>query len=95
MSVGIVELKILKNKLQGPSLKKIIAESGLTKYRIAKDCCVSYQTLLNWINGHVVPSDDNAITIGRYLGLIEATQAGKKKIKKEIDALVRKMDAMD
>ena len=95
MSVGAIELTVLKSKLRGSNLKKIIADSGLTKYRIAKDCCISYQTLLNWLNGHQVPSDDNAITVGRYLGLIEATQAGKKKIKKEIDALVKKFDALD
>lgn len=89
------DLKILKTKLRGPSLKKLIADSGLTKYRIAKDCCISYSTLLNWLRGDIEPSTENAITVGRYLGIVEATVAGKKKIKDEMAALVKKFEAFD
>ena len=92
MDIGTAELRILKSKLRGPNLKNLIAKSGITKYRIAKDCNVSYQTLLNWLTGRIEPSDENAIVVGRYLGLIEATEAGKKKIKDEITALVKKFE---
>lgn len=95
MSIGTTELRILKNRLRGPNLKNLIAKRGITKYRIAKDCGLSYQTLINWAKGHVEPSDENAITVGRYLGLIAADAAAKEKLKEEIGALVKKFDALD
>ena len=92
MDIGTTELRILKNKLRGANLKNLIAKSGITKYRIAKDCNVSYQTLLNWLTGRIVPSDENAVTVGRYLGLIEATEMQKKQIKDEMAVLVKKFE---
>jgi len=95
MSIGTTELRILKNKLRGPNLKNLIAKRGITKYRIAKDCGIAYQTLLNWLSGRVEPSDENAITVGRYLGIIAAGAAAKEKLKEEIDSLVKKFDALE
>lgn len=95
MSIGTIDLRIIKNKLRGPNLKNLIAKRGITKYRIAKDCGVSYQTLLNWLKGQVEPTDENAVTVGRYLGLIADQTVKKEKLKQEIDALVKKFDALD
>ena len=92
MDIGTAELRILKNKLRGANLKNLIAKSGITKYRIAKDCGISYQTLINWLKDRRVPTDENAIIVGRYLGLVEATEADKKKIKEEMAVLVKKFE---
>lgn len=95
MDIGTIELRILKNKLTGPNLKNLIAKRGVSGYRVAKDCGITYQTLINWIRRGVKPSDDNAIIVGRYLGLVAAETVKKEKIKEELDALVKKVDALD
>jgi len=92
MDIGTVELRILKNKLTGPYLTKLIAKSGVSKYRIAKDCGISPQTLINWERRNIEPSDENAIIVGRYLGLVEATEVQKSKIKEEMAVLVKKFE---
>ena len=92
MDIGTVELRILKNKLTGPYLTNLIAKSGVSKYRIAKDCGITPQTLINWERRNIEPSAENAIVVGRYLGIVEATEAGKKKIKDEMAALVKKFE---
>lgn len=95
MDISTVELRILKNKLTGPYLTNLIAKSGVSKYRIAKDCGLTPQTLINWERRNIKPSDENAIVVGRYLGLIEAKAVQKEKIKEELDALVKKVDALE
>jgi len=42
----------------------------------------------------VEPSDDNAIIVGRYLGLIKPTEAEKHELKKEIDELNAKLQRL-
>jgi len=87
MDIASADLKLLKSRLSGSNLKKLISDKGLSKYRVAKDCGITYRTLLNWQKEIVEPSDDNAIVVGRYLGLIKPTEAEKHKLKKEIDDL--------
>lgn len=91
MDIDTADLKILKSRLRGSNLRKLISEKGLSKYRIAKDCGITYRTLLNWEQEKVEPSDDNAIVVGRYLGLIKPTEAEKLTLKKEIDELNAKL----
>lgn len=91
MDIDTADLKILKSRLGGSNLKKLISEKGISKYRIAKDCGITYRTLLNWEQEKVEPSDDNAIVVGRYLGLIKPTEAEKLTLKKEIDELNAKL----
>lgn len=95
MDISTAELIILKNKLRGPNLKNLIAERKISKYRIAKDCDITTQTLINWIKRGVEPSDEHAIVVGRYLGLVAATAANKEKIKEEVAALVKKVAELE
>ena len=85
MDIASVDLRLLKSRLRGSNLKKLISEKGLSKYRVAKDCGITYRTLLNWQKEVVEPSDDNAIIVGRYLGLISPTEAERFELKKEFD----------
>ena len=94
MDIDSADLKILKSRLRGSNLKKLISEKGLSKYRVAKDCGITYRTLLNWQKEVVEPSDDNAIIVGRYLGLIKPTEVEKHELKKEIDELNAKLQRL-
>ena len=94
MDIASADLRLLKSRLRGSNLKKIISEKGLSKYRVAKDCGLTYRTLLNWQKEVVEPSDDNAIIVGRYLGLINPSEAEKHELKKEIDELNAKLQRL-
>lgn len=87
MDISTVDLKLLKSRLTGSNFKNLISEKGIPKYRIAKDCSLTYRTLLNWQKEIVVPSDDNAIIVGRYLGLIKITDEERHQLRKEINEL--------
>jgi len=94
MDIASADLKLLKSRLTGSNFKNLLISKGLKKYRIAKNCGITYRTLLNWQKGIVKPSDDNAIIVGRYLGLIEITEEEKYKLKKEIDELNAKLQRL-
>lgn len=95
MDIATADLKLLKTRLRGSNLKKLVLEKGLSKYRIAKDCGITYRTLLNWQKEVVEPSDENAITVGRYLGLIKPSKAEKYELKKAIDELNAKLQRLE
>lgn len=87
MDISTADLKLLKRRLMGSNLKNLLASKGLSKYRTAKDCGLTYRTLLNWQKEVVKPSDDNAIIVGRYLGLIKLSDAERHELKREIKKL--------
>lgn len=95
MDINSIDLKLLKNRLTGSNFKNLITLKGLPKYRIAKDCGITYRTLLNWQKGIVEPSDDNAIIVGRYLGLIKITDAERQLLRKEINELHAKLRRLE
>lgn len=82
---------ILKKQLVGLNFKNLLIAKGLKKYRIAKGCGITYRTLLNWQKDITTPSDDNAILVGRYLGLIKPEEAEKRQLEKEVDELKAKI----
>jgi len=62
-------LIISKFSLKGSSLKRLLKERGITKWRLAKDCDISYRTIQYWEKGKTVPSDENFKKVSEYLGL--------------------------
>jgi len=94
MDIASADLKLLKSRLTGSNFKNLLIAKGLKKYRIAKNCGITYRTLLNWQKNVVVPSDDNAIIVGRHLGLIEISEKEKYELKKEIDELNAKLQRL-
>jgi len=94
MDIASADLRLLKSRLKGSNLKKLISDKGLSKYRIAKDCGLTYRTLLNWQKEVVEPSDDNAIIVGRYLGLIKISDAERFELKKEFDEFKAKLQRL-
>lgn len=94
MDISSIDLRLLKSRLTGSNLKKLISEKGLSKYRVAKDCGLTYRTLLNWQKEVVNPSDDNIIIVARYLGLIKLSDVEKHELKKEMDELNAKFQRL-
>lgn len=82
-------LVLLKAQLKGSQLVNRLIELGLTKWRVHKDCDISYRTLVNWQNKSTIPSDELAIRVGKYLGLIDADEEMMLDIKKRQDELSR------
>jgi hypothetical protein len=60
----------LKGQLYGPLMSEVLADRGVTKYRLARDTGITYQTLWNWQTRRAWPSDDLALRVGMYLGLM-------------------------
>lgn len=89
-----VTLRLLKKRLTGSNLKKLRIAKNLSKYAIARDCGVTYRTVLNWEQEKVEPSDENTIIVARYLGLIKPTEADKHELKKEIEELNAKLQRL-
>lgn len=94
MDINRADLLLLKTRLRGVQFRKFIDAKGLSKYRIAKDCNITYRTLLNWEQKKAIPSDDNAIVVGRYLGLLKPDEATYLELKKEQEELRKKIDRL-
>lgn len=94
MDIDTAGLRILKNQLRGSNLKSLIKKKNLTKWAIARDCGLTYRTILNWEQEKSSPSDENAIVVGRYLGIIKPSEADVLEIKKEQAELKKKIDRL-
>ncbi len=85
---------LLKKQLTGSNLIKLIIHKKLSKYRVAVDCGLTWRTIHNWIQGKSTPSNENALIVGQYLGLIPPSELEKQELKKEIDKLSAKVDRL-
>jgi transcriptional regulator with XRE-family HTH domain len=94
MNIDTADLRILKGQLRGPNLKNLLFSKKITRYRVAKDCRLSYRTLYNWERKNQEPSDYNAILVGRYLGLIKSDKAEKLKALKELSELKKRIERL-
>jgi transcriptional regulator with XRE-family HTH domain len=62
-------------------LRQAIAESGVSRYRIAKDTGVSQSTLAQFVNGKRGLSMEALDAIGQYLGLTLVSVPKPRKTK--------------
>lgn len=88
----MVDLALIKPRLIGTSFKRLLKSLSLTKYRVAQDCDITYRTLINWQSGKTAPSDELAIRVGKYLGLIEPEDLEIKDIEEKIKVLQSRLD---
>jgi len=58
-------------------LRYLIAHSGLTPYRIAKDCGIERASLSRFINGKGGLSMEHLDTLGKYLGWTVTAKGNK------------------
>ena len=89
-----IDLNLIKNQLQGSNFKKLLKNKKTNKYRIAKDCDVTYRTLCNWQAAKTKPSDELALIVARYLGLIKPKEAEILEIKRDQEKLQEKIDRL-
>jgi hypothetical protein len=94
MNVNGSDLVLLKQRLRGSNLKKLLLEKKVSKWRVAKDCGITYRTLLNWQKGFTEPSDENAIIVGSYLGLIKPKEKEMFNLKAEFNTLKEKLERL-
>jgi len=81
------DLTLIKIQLQGSNFKKLLKEKKAKKYRIAKDCGITYRTLFNWQAGKTKPSNELALRVGKYLGLIKPNEANKQDLIRRLDKI--------
>lgn len=92
---GIQTLSLIKNKLYGANLKKLLKEKRITKWRLAKDTGITYRSILNWQNESNYPSDENTIMVAKYLGLITPDETELLAIKNELYDLLDRIKRIE
>jgi len=89
-----IDIELIKAQLQGSNFKKLLKKKNVTKYQISKDCNIAYRTLSYWQAG-VNPSDDLALKVGKYLGLITPDKHEILKVKQEMEKLQARLDRLE
>ena len=85
------DMEILKNRLSGHQLEKLLKQKAVKKYRLAKACGVTWRTVHNWVEGKR-PSDENALVVGRYLGLVNVDEAERKREIQELRERIQRLE---
>jgi DNA-binding XRE family transcriptional regulator len=88
----MLDLALIKPSLMGPNFKRLLKSLKTTKWRVSKDCNVTYRTLINWQGGKTIPSDELAKRVGKYLGLIKPDELEIREIEEQIMALKSRLD---
>lgn len=88
----MLDLALIKPSLMGPNFKRLLKSLKTTKWRVSKDCNVTYRTLINWQGGKTTPSDELAKRVGKYLGLIKPDELEIREIEEQIMALKSRLD---
>ncbi|MEE9390568.1 MAG: helix-turn-helix transcriptional regulator [Candidatus Aminicenantaceae bacterium] len=90
----MVDLALIKPRLMGPNFKRLLKSLSLTKWRVSKDCNITYRTLINWQAGKTTPSDELAIRVGKYLGIIGSKEQEIMEIKKQMKELQDRIERL-
>jgi lambda repressor-like predicted transcriptional regulator len=91
-NVAPAALELLKAQLTGADLRRVLAEKGISKYRLSKSTGISYQTLCTWQRAAGRPSNRSALIVGVYLGLIKPTEADLLELRQQIAELQQQLD---
>jgi len=73
--------------LQGQNLRVTLKRAGITKWRLSKDCGISYRTIQYWEKGTSVPSKKFADKVAIYLGMTIPSDDGHADILKRLSAI--------
>lgn len=90
-------------------LEKLLAERGITAYRLSKETGVTTATLTSWKQGKYVPKNDKLQKIADYFGVTidylmtgeqredekELTPADEKDIAKDLENIMNKLNSQD
>lgn len=90
----MIDIELIKPRLVGANLKRLLKAKRLTKYRVAKDCGITYRTIINWQAEKAMPSDEYAERVGKYLGLIKPGEAEVLELKRQQAELQKKIERL-
>ncbi|GAG54207.1 unnamed protein product [marine sediment metagenome] len=86
-----IDLTLIKKQLTGANLKKLLLKKNVTKYRLAKDCGINYRTIMYWQRESNEPSDELAMRVGQYLGLIPAGEVKKEELQRRLSEIEKEI----
>jgi transcriptional regulator with XRE-family HTH domain len=88
------ELNFLKTCLTGINFKKIIRRQGIEIKEMSKVTKISRQTFYNWIHNTVEPTNEAAIAVAKYLGIIKPSHLELLALTKKLHALEKKIERL-
>jgi DNA-binding transcriptional regulator YiaG len=89
------DLILLKARLSGQNFKNLLKRKKITKWRIYRDCGITYNTLLNWQQGRSHPSDELALRVARYLGLIKSPDGVIANLRRQMNDIQKKIESLE
>ena len=88
------ELIFIKTCLTGQNFKKLLRQKSMTKWALSKATKISRQTFYNWIHNVTQPTDEGALAVAKYLGLIKPNRAERLALMKELHTLEEKIERL-
>jgi DNA-binding XRE family transcriptional regulator len=89
------DLTLLKARLSGQNFKNLLKQKKVTKWRIYKDCKITYHTLCNWQSGRSHPSDELAVRVARYLGLIKSPDGVIAGLRRQMNTIQKQIKSLE
>ncbi len=87
LEINTSDLDIIKGHLKGSNLTRLLLKKKTNKWRVAKACNIAWRTLRMWEREIQEPSDELALRVGEYLGLIKPSEAKIKELQKQAEDL--------
>ena len=81
------DMSLIIPRLMGVNFTRLLKALKTNKYRVARDCGLSWRTLRNWEKGIQRPSLENAEKVAIHLGLFDDKEIERMKLKKQMDEL--------
>ena len=90
----MADIELIKARLKGNNLNRLLKEKKVSKYKLSKDCNITYRTLLYWQKGNTTPSDELAKRVAEYLGMMKPRDGEIKELREQIKTLEGKLDRL-
>jgi transcriptional regulator with XRE-family HTH domain len=95
MSKKTEELIFLKyHCLTGKNFRKLLHQKGIEIAAMARETKISRQTFYNWIKKIKEPTDQAAIKVAKYLGIIKPSHIELLALTKKLHALEEKIERL-
>ena len=91
----MADIELIRPRLTGANFTRLLKSKKTKKYRVARDCNISWQTLRNWELNKSEPEEERALRVAIYLGLVGDKETEKLELKKELDALEKRIQRLE
>jgi len=89
------DVSLITPRLMGINFTRLLKSLKTNKYRVARDCGLSWRTLRNWERGITKPSKENAEIVGKHLGLISDKESEKIELRKQMEELDKRLRKLE